>query len=141
MATSALQFTVKNWEKLDKGRIASAINHAVRQAISDCSDRPGNDAARKIVIEITAKPKLDKTSAALDTVDVSFDIKCRLPAATSAVYPMVAAVGGVPMFQELSPFDPRQESLFKPQLPPGTEVHINGERIDPDTGEVLPKNQ
>lgn len=130
MKTSAKQLTVANLQELDRGLPAIAINQALRQAVKDCLDRPGNDKKREVSISIQVWPELDKQTAVLDVVNITIDVKTRTPAQTSAVYRMLTTKDGVPLFQPASPLDPRQEAFF----------NASGEVVDQETGEVKPGN-
>ena len=47
----------------------------------------------------------------LDTVEVRFRVKSVVPIRRSSPYPMLPVEGGILVFQEHSPFDPRQNEF------------------------------
>lgn len=118
--------TVSALQELDRGKVALAINDAIRACTLDVLDRPGLEKPRKVLIEIDFEPQTDPDSAALDVVKVGFSIKTRFPVRQSQQYPMLASREGTLGFQPLSPNDPRQGELYD----------TTRERVDPKTGEV-----
>ena len=42
--------------KLDHGRAAAALNTAITKAVKDCLERPGDDRARTVTLQMTVKP-------------------------------------------------------------------------------------
>lgn len=106
-----LQLTLKNIQDLDRGKAALTFNHAVRAAIRDVTDRPGDKSKRRVLMQVNFTPKLDKTTGVLDTVLVQFQVVTKIPVQQTLEYPMLPAADGVLHFQSESPMDPRQPSL------------------------------
>jgi hypothetical protein len=106
-----LQLTLKNIQDLDGGKAALTFNHAVRAAIRDLTDRPGDKSKRRVLMQVNLTPKLDRTTGALDTVLVQFQVVTKIPVQQTLEYPMLPAGDGVLHFQPESPLDPRQPGL------------------------------
>lgn len=123
-----MQLNLSTLEHLDGGKIMRQVNHAIRQAVADVIDRPGNGNDRKVVLELSFAPSLDGEHAALDTVGLVGRIRVKIPDAQTVQYPMLPRADGTLGFSPSSPQDPRQGSLY--ETPDG--VHV-----DPDTGEVV----
>jgi hypothetical protein len=110
----ARNLTVDNLPYLDNGKAHAAINHALRQAVADIQDRPGDKSRRNVVITIEMTPKLDGNLATLDTVQTRILIDLKIPRRQTVDYPMLPTPDNRLIFQELSPMDPRQMDLMTP---------------------------
>jgi hypothetical protein len=121
-----LALTIKNIQEIDRGVIGLMFNQALRTAAHDIVERPGDKAARKVILTIEMKPVLDAKSAALDTIAHKFTVDSKIPKQTSEEYPMLVTNDGVVVFQPMSPHDPRQMG-FK---------YEGGEQVNKQTGEV-----
>jgi hypothetical protein len=53
------QFKLENLVDLDGGKACVAFEQHVRRAALDCMDQPGDNAARKVTLEITLKPIME----------------------------------------------------------------------------------
>lgn len=103
--------TLSSIERIDRGRVALAFNHALRRATLDVMDRPADDAAREVQLLVKLTPNRDKDMGALDTVGVEFIVKDKAPPRRSAGYSTLPTDDGRQLFQPDSPFDPRQASF------------------------------
>lgn len=121
---AAKQLNIANLQELDRGKVAVALNHAMRTCVMDIEDRPADKTARIVELKIKLSPKLDKDTGALDLVGAQFQISTKLPVRQSIVYPMLAAKEGTLAFQPECPLDPRQAAFEFPE-------HVNK-----NTGEV-----
>lgn len=108
---SAKTLTLSTIQDLDGGKAALAVNHAIRQAVLDVEDRPGDAAARKVVLELSFKPELTNDTAALDVVTMAAKIKTSIPHRQTVAYPMLPTGEGLLTFEEHSPHDPRQATM------------------------------
>jgi len=80
-----LFFTLDTLQELDGGRVVEAFNQAIRRAVADCDDRPGEQNARKITLSVALVPVIDD-SGACDGVDATFDIRDTIPTRKSKRY-------------------------------------------------------
>lgn len=108
-------------QELDNGKVAIALNNAIRLATLDIIDRPNDKTARKVHLTVELRPVLDKDTAVLDVIDSEFIVKKVFPVQRSAPYPMYATTDGQMIFDVGSPLDPRQATFAY---------------VDPETGEV-----
>ena len=129
------QFNVSNLQQLDRGKIAAAVNHHIRQCVDDVAQRCGEKAKRSVTLKIDFTPIIDKDTGTLDTVGVAFNVKATIPVQKSTIYPMLPAKGGTLVFQPGSPADPRQQVMG---FMAGDQVAAD-EELDKETGEVKKK--
>lgn len=128
--STARQLTIANLQELDRGKVALAVNQAIRQCVRDIEERPFDKTKRKVQLVIEASPILEKNTGVLDTVGIEFQVQAKLPVQRSTTYPMLARDDGVLTFQPHSPKDPRQTSF------PEFEQTARGETVNTRTGEV-----
>lgn len=121
----AKQLNISTLQELDRGKVAVALNHAIRQCVLDIEDRPADKTARIVEMKVKLTPKLDGDTAALDTVGAQFQVATKLPVRQSIIYPMLPSNSGALTFQPECPTDPRQASFEFP------------ENVDKSTGEVI----
>lgn len=69
--------SMENLGDIDDGSVAVAINQALRAAVNDCQDRPSLKKARKITLEISITPVMDKRD--FHQARVEFTIKQTVP--------------------------------------------------------------
>ena len=110
--TTAKTLSISNLRELDQGKAALAIDHAIRQCVSDVRDRPGDSSPRKVAISMEFVPKRDADSDVLDLVEFQVKVATRLPVRQTRVYPMLPVAGDAVLFQPGSPMDPRQGVLY-----------------------------
>lgn len=138
MSSNPGQITLntKNLHHIHDGRVAMAIDHAIRMVSNDCAARPGEKSKRKVMIEMEAVPVLDSNTARLDNVELKFRVNTSLPKRVSQAYPMLHLGDGALAFQPASPNDPRQSGLFNPDARKdageGDSVTVSNEDYDPD---------
>jgi hypothetical protein len=107
------QLTLWNIQHLENGKVAAAFAHAIAQCARDVEDRCGDKAKRTVTLTCELTPELDPGgSGALDTIDVKFRVKSAVPVRRSPGYKMLPhGPTGTLVFQEHSPFDPRQNEF------------------------------
>jgi hypothetical protein len=130
MNNQVRQMTIANLQELDQGKVALAINHALRQCVLDIESRPADKSRRKMQLVVDLTPILDKQTAALDMIGVEFTIQTKLPVRHSNVYPMLPSDAGILTFQPASPYDPRQQAFSYDQEKGKEQINIK-------TGEVM----
>lgn len=102
------KFSIATLAKMDQGRIAAALEQALKRCEDDCKDRPAVKDARKVNLLISLEPVED--GGELESVDITFKITDTVPKRCSKTYNMKAARGGL-LFNELSPDDVNQKTL------------------------------
>ena len=135
------QLNFRNIALLDNGKIELVMNHALRSVIADVQARPADKGARSVMLKITARPSLDETTAALDTIAVTCEVSTKTPTRRNArPYKVLPMRDGTAVFQPQSPDDPRQQPLFRPvaDTPPidTTEDAAPGGGLDDEVTET-----
>lgn len=101
--------TLQNIELIDRGKIAIALNQALKLIAQDVAERPGDKTARKVKLVISMAPRIDTGGALAETL-VAFGLSTSIPTVKSAVYPMLNVADAL-VFSPDAPYDPRQGSL------------------------------
>lgn len=108
--SSLKQFSLLELAAMDDGRIAVAFDQAIRRAAVDCDDRPGDDRARKVLLEIEFTPTCDE-SGLCESVQSQIQIKDTLPSRKSRKFDLGIRKGGMFVFSPASLANHRQGSL------------------------------
>ena len=108
---SVLQFTLKNLEDLDGGKGAVAFEQHVRRAALDCMDRPGDKAARKVVLEVTLIPVME-AGGDCTTVDAQIKVSSAVPKHQTKPYSFGLRRGGMLVFNPDSVDNVNQTTLM-----------------------------
>ena len=69
--------SIETLKDCDCGAAAEAFNRALKRAIADCCDRPGEDRVRKIVLQAELEPIAE--DGRCDDIAVCFQVKEVLP--------------------------------------------------------------
>lgn len=83
---------------IDGGRINEALNQAIKRAAMDCEDRPADDRARKVNLQIELTPMMDDHGMC-DSVKMAMQIKETIPTRKSRVYDLGLRRGGMLVYQ------------------------------------------
>ena len=102
---------LENLQLLDNQKIAAAFNHELRHVVKDCIDRPGDDRARAVSLDMTVTPECDRESGVCDTVSVEFTVKSAVPNRRSRKFQMAVDAKGVIVVNPESPENVRQGTL------------------------------
>lgn len=84
---AAQQLSLGTVSSVDTGEVARAWNTAVERAIRDCSNRPGNPKARKVILQVDFMPT-SGVEGTVDDLDVNFLVQERFPAIMTGVITM-----------------------------------------------------
>lgn len=103
------KFSLKSLADIDNGRVREAFEQALGRCESDCKDRPGVDAARKVTLTATLSPVIDPDGE-MSSCNVQFQITDSVPQRKSKVYNMQAGRAGL-LFNELSPDEVNQMTI------------------------------
>lgn len=79
--------SLENLAEINKGVVASAFNAELRKALLDCADRPNEDKARVVKMEIALIPKPGNANDC-EAVDVQFRFSSSIPKAATRDYQM-----------------------------------------------------
>ena len=110
-------FSLDSLKELDGGRVAEAFTQAVRRAVADCEDRPSEENARKVILQLELLPIMD--DGRCEGVAAAFQVKDTIPTRKSRVYNF-----GVKADQKL---------FFSDEDPHNVNQYTFGD-VDPDTG-------
>jgi hypothetical protein len=105
------RFDLKSLAAIDGNRIALAFEQALKRVVSDCEDRPGEDAARKVTLTLAVKPVLD-SDGLCDDCDVQIAVADVVPKRKSKVYNMSLKKGGYLLFNNDS-LDAVEQDTFE----------------------------
>ncbi len=109
-----MQISAAALAEIDGGRVARAIDAELEAVVRDCLNRPGDDAARKVTIEIAIKPAHTSDSGELEIAGVTFAVRSSVPKRTSRTYQAAVDVKRRKLsVNEFSPDNPNQGSLIE----------------------------
>lgn len=103
--------TLENLENLDLGKASIAFNQQIRRIAEDCLDRPGDGNARKVTLEVVAKPVTNDDGSA-DRVKLQIQVTSKIPSYRTRVYDLGLRKNGVLVFSEDSPENFDQTTIF-----------------------------
>lgn len=103
--------TLENLENLDLGKASAAFNLQIRRIAEDCLDRPGDGNARKVTLEVVAKPVTNDDGSA-DRVKLQIQVTSKIPSYRTRVYDLGLRKNGVLVFSEESPENFDQTTMF-----------------------------
>lgn len=83
---------------MDGGRIAIAVDRAIKRAAEDCEDLPGEKRSRKVTIQMEFTPSLE-ADGSCDSVQATVQIKESLPTRKSNVYDFGLRKNGILTYQ------------------------------------------
>jgi hypothetical protein len=111
-------FDLDSLKELDGGRVAEAFTQAVRRAVADCEDRPTEENARKVTMQLELLPVMGE-GGHCEGVQASFQIKDSIPTRKSRIYSFGVKAG--------------QKLFFSDEDPHNVNQYTFGD-VDPDTG-------
>jgi len=76
---AAQQLNLGTVSAVDAGEIARVWNIAVERAIRDCTNRPGETRARKVILQVEFSPSSGEDGS-VDDLEVSFQVQDKFPA-------------------------------------------------------------
>ena len=97
-------------QEIADGTVTAAVNHHLQRAIRDCEDRPGDETARKVKLEVLLKPLTTQDGACVDVV-AECQISSTTPKHISKPVECRVKAGGRAVFNDLSEDDVDQRTL------------------------------
>ena len=94
---------------LDFGKVDTSFSSKLRAVIADLKDRPGLDRERQVILTLKMKPA-ETTQGVLDSVEVFFEVRTKVPAAQSIAHNMAAGKDTL-VFSTESPTDHKQSTI------------------------------
>lgn len=95
--------------QLDLGKIDAAFAAELRHVVKDCIDRPHEESARKVVLELAVTPRA--SDGVCSVVDGEFTLKSTVPPRRTRPYEMAVHASGQLLVNPESPDDIRQGTL------------------------------
>ena len=104
-----MELTMDSLKELSGGVVPAAFNKAVRQAAEDCINRPGDESARKVVLEMSLTPR--EADGVCDAVETEFSIDVRVPKRRTRRYELGVDAKGRVLVNPESPGSIHQNTL------------------------------
>ena len=100
--------------KLDHGRAAAALNTAIQKAVRDCLERPGDDRARTVTLQMTVKPisEVIQNEISCEGATGQYKVKVAVPDWESQKLGFGVKQNGDLVFSENSPANHLQTTIF-----------------------------
>lgn len=105
------KFTLDTLKDLDGGKAALAFEQHVRRAANDCLDRPGDQTARKITLEIKLSPVLN-ADLTCDEVKAQIEASSAVPKHRTKEYSFGIRANGMLVFSQDSPDNVNQTTML-----------------------------
>jgi hypothetical protein len=114
MSDQLLCLSAETFPQLDHGRGALTMNRAIKTAISDCLDRPADKRPRKVILTLEFVPVMEvyEQSASCEGVKGRYTVKGSMPQYESGALDFGVRANGTVVFNEHSPTNHRQTTLF-----------------------------
>lgn len=100
--------------KLDGGRAGVALDSALRQAVKDCLDRPGDERARKVTMEFQVTPVMEliDNQVSCEGAKGVYKVRVKVPDRESGLLDFGVRNNGMLVFNENSPANHRQATFL-----------------------------
>lgn len=111
-ARGLVQVSFEELGKIDDGRLAVAVEQALRRVTADIEDRPGLKKPRTLNLSLSFIPVFDTNTSTCDGVKMSFKVKESVPVRESKAYDLGVRKGNLLTYQPLSLDNHTQETIF-----------------------------
>lgn len=115
MSTELYKLQAESLAKLDRGALAVTLEKALQMAAHDCIDRPADDRARIVTVQIELKPKAeydnDTRSLEVTGAEGKYKVRCKTPDWESKTLDFGLQTNGTLIFNENAPDNHRVRSL------------------------------
>lgn len=105
------QFDLGQLADIDGGRIAAAVELEMKKAIEDCRDRPTEERARKVTLEVSLVPTVYDGTGDLETINMTFQCKHTIPTRKSRSYNVGVQKSGKLVYSEYAPDNVHQRTI------------------------------
>lgn len=101
-------------DRLDRGAAGVAFNKAIEQAVVDCLDRPGDDRARTVTLQLVLKPvkEVHDNTISCEGARGVYKVRCKRPDYESQELDFGVRTNGMLVFSENSPANHKQPTFF-----------------------------
>lgn len=103
--------TLETLKDLDSAKTNAIFNAHLKRCVADCHDRPADEKPRKVVMEVTLTPVLDKVTMDCEEVQVQIHVTDSIPKHRTKVYSMGINRAGALLFNPDSPNNVNQGTL------------------------------
>lgn len=109
-----INLSLETLKDLDFGAAEAAFRQALERAVQDCLDRPGDDRARKILLQMTLKPVkvIRGNTIDCDGARGLFQVRCKIPDWETREVDFGVRNNGTLYFSPESPDNHRQGTLL-----------------------------
>ena len=107
---SVKELTLETIGQIDDGRVALAFQAELKRIITDCQDRPGDNAARSLILTLKVVPIIDEAGFC-EEVNGEFQVKSSVPNRKSKTYSFGVRKGGITTFSSTSPTSVKQKTI------------------------------
>ena len=94
----------------DEGRAGLGVRDALKRVALDIKDRPGDKAARQVLVKINATP-VQSVEGVADEASVEVEVITKLPPMRTRTRPVEIRNNGQLTFNDLAPDNPRQHTI------------------------------
>lgn len=108
------QLSLENLPALDLGKVNEAFRAQLARVVQDCMDRPGEQKARKVTLEVTVTPVLQSDGDCTEA-KVQMQVVASTPKLRTREYSMGIRRGGGLVFNEDDPEDITSPTMFEDQ--------------------------
>jgi hypothetical protein len=122
--------TFENIAEIDAGKIKVAFEQHLQKLVADCAERPGNETARTLSLQLNVVPVIDPDNGNCDDVNIEFEIGSKVPKHRSRMVNCnmrKTNSGQMLVFNDLSEDDAEQKTLdqqsdtFRPENSGGSQ--------------------
>lgn len=108
------RLTLKAMDDLDYGKASEAFQQALKCAVRDCIDRPGDKRVRKVTLQmnLVPVPEINGNTIDCDTAKGVFTVRCKNPDLETGVVDFGVRNNGDLVFNPNSPSDHRQQTML-----------------------------
>ncbi len=111
-ARGLVQVSFEELGKIDDGRLAIAMEQALRRVAADIDDRPGLKKPRTVVLKLAFVPVFDLNTSTCDGVKMTFKVNESVPVRESKMYDLGLRKGNLLTYQPLALDNHSQETMF-----------------------------
>lgn len=106
------KFGLDTLKDLEAGKAHQAFNLHMTRAAQDCFDRPGDDKARTVIMQVDIKPVLDDDGSCSE-VKAQIQVRSKVPTHRTRVYSFGLHSHGHLSFNEDDPMDISAPTMFE----------------------------
>ncbi len=105
---------LQSMAELSHGSVGVAVDKLIRQAIRDCIDRPGDNRARKLTVQIEFTPtaRVDGQSVTCEGAKAIAKARLKTPDYETGVLDLMVRENGSCVFAPASPENAAQATMF-----------------------------